>query len=311
MPPTAPRMQFGVLLALLSYSIFATSDALMKGVGGHLNVFEIGFFATLFSLVPALFARRPDERLRDTFKFTHPWLMNLYGVLRICSACLCVHAFVTIPLAEAYCLIFLIPVFVTILAVLFLGETVSPGRWALVLLSFAGVLLVVRPGFRELQLGHLSAFVATFCSATASTLVRRLSGRERQVSLLLVPTLYTLAFNLLMMPIVGASLPSPADMGMLALAGLSGGVGYLLYLAALRIAPASRVAPMQYVQIVWALAYGALFFAEFPDQLALLGLAVVVLSGLANILTDSLRRRLTASRRRQAPIAAGLAGTES
>lgn len=310
MSPSAPRVQLGVLLALVSYSIFASSDALMKGVGGHLNVFEIGFFATLFSLVPALFARRPEERLRDTFKFAHPWLMNLYGVLRICTACLCVHAFVTIPLAEAYCLIFLIPIFLTILAVLFLGETVSPGRWALVLLSFVGVLLVVRPGFRELQLGHLSAFVATFFSAIAGTLVRRLSGRERQVSLLLVPTLYTLGFNLVMMLIVGASVPSPTDMVMLVMAGFFGGVGYLLYLAALRIAPASRVAPMQYVQIVWALAYGALFFAEFPDQLALLGLAVVVLSGLANILADSMRQRLTAIRARKAPIA-GLAGTES
>src|SRR6476620_5516117 len=105
----------GVVLALLAYAAYSTGDAMVKGLGGSLGPFEIGFFTTIFSIIPALFSKPKDERWRDTFKLSRPWLMGLIAVCRTASAMLITYSFVTIPLAEAYSLVFLIPVMTIIL----------------------------------------------------------------------------------------------------------------------------------------------------------------------------------------------------
>lgn len=282
----------GVLLALLGYAVYAWSDAMVKAVGDSIGIFEIGAIVTVVSFIPALFAKPAAERWRDTFRLKRPWLMNLMALCRVGSATLITYSFVTIPLAEAYCLVFLIPVFITILGVVVLHEKVTIERWILVIASFVGVLLVVRPGFREIELGHLTAVGCALCAATATTIIRYSSGAERRTSLFVLPTLYTLLFNLAMLPIFGARLPGWWELALLIVSGALGGVGYLLQIGALSIAPASRIAPMQYSQIVWALIIGALFFAEVPDWIALIGLAVVVVSGIATIFSDGARARI-------------------
>jgi drug/metabolite transporter (DMT)-like permease len=281
----------GVLLALAAYVVYTCGDATIKGLGGSLGIFEIGFFTTLFSILPALFTRPKDERWRDTFRPAHPWLMQLIALMRTGSALLITYSFVTIPLAEAYCIVFLVPVFITILSVLVLREQVGIERWLLVFISFAGVLLVVRPGFRELELGHLTALGCAMTAAISTTAIRFVSGSERRTSLFVIPTLYTLIANGALL-FTGFIVPSWNDWLLIVLAGLLGGVGYLLQIAAVTHAPASRVAPMQYSQIVWALLLGAIFFSEFPDTLGLVGLGVVVAAGLANIFFDGARARI-------------------
>ena len=68
-------MPLGVILAILSYSIYSCGDAIVKSFSGQLSVFEIGFFANAFALVPAIFAKRPGEHWRQAFKLSHPWLL--------------------------------------------------------------------------------------------------------------------------------------------------------------------------------------------------------------------------------------------
>ena len=281
----------GVALALCAYGLYATADALVKGVGSRMGMFEIGLLSTLFSMLPALLAKPKADRWRDTFKFRRPWLVHLVGVSRTASAVLVTYSFLTIPLAEVYCIIFMLPVFTTVLSVVVLREKVSIERWALVLLSFVGVLIMVRPGFRELQLGHLTAVGCAVAAATSVIATRLTSGTERRISLFIVPLLYTAAFNLAMLSL-GARLPELGDVGLLFVCGIVGGVGYLLQIAALERAPASRIAPMQYSQIVWALVFGALFFSEVPDSVGLVGLAIVVVAGVGNIVADGARARI-------------------
>ncbi len=282
----------GVLSALAAYAVYSTADALVKGLGAELSVFEIGFFTTLFSIIPALFTKPKAERWRDTFKLSRPWLMALIAVARTASAMLITYSFVTIPLAEAYCLVFLIPVLTVILSVVILREEVSIDRWALVIISFLGVLLVVRPGFRELELGHLTAFGCAITAAISVTAMRLVSSHERRVSLFALPGLLTLLANFIGLMIVGFTIPSWLLLCGLLVCGVLGGIGYLLQIAAVSLAPASRIAPMQYSQVVWALLFGALFFAEVPDALGLAGLGVVVAAGLANVFSDGARARI-------------------
>ena len=275
---TLSPISLGVLCALGAMAAFSTGDALVKALGTSLSTFEIGFFTTIFSFLPAVFTKPRAERWRDTFKLNRPALMLLVAVCRTVSAIMITYAFVTIPLAEAYCLVFLIPVLATILSVIVLKEQVSLDRWALVVISFLGVLLVVRPGFREIELGHVAAFVSAVSAAVSLTTIRLISGAERRVTLFVLPGLLTLTANIVGLLIIGFSWPSLTLIGGLIICGVLGGIGYMLQLKGVALAPASRVAPMQYSQIIWALLYGALFFSEVPDAISLAGARATPLS---------------------------------
>jgi len=302
----AKVMQSGVLLAVASYAVYAWADALIKGLGHSLSVYEIGVAYTTVSLLPMLLAKPAHERLRDTFRFRHRWLMPAILVLRMISGVSVTYAFTVIPLAEAYCIIFLIPVLIAILSVVVLKEHVGIERWLLILASFAGVLLVVRPGFRELQLGHIAAMLCACADAGAAILTRFVSRDERRVSLFIAPTLCTMTFYIVMLLITGFKVPDPLQLAMLVACGLCCGIAYVLYVTAFATAPASRVAPMLYSQIVWALVLGAAFFNEIPDGLALVGLAVIVVAGVGAVLADEARARLTAYQQRRAGEAAAV-----
>jgi len=287
-----PIVAFGVLLAIASYAAYSWADAIVKALGQTTGMFEIGLFCTAFGLIPAIFTKPKSEPWRDTFRFRNPLRMHAISVLRVVASVSITYSFITIPLAEAYCIVFLIPVFITILSVVVLKEDVGIERWLMILVSFAGVLLVVRPGFRELELGHLTALLCAVTAAAATTITRMIAGSERRISLFMLPTLYTIGFNGLMLAILGFALPNWAEMGVMLICGLLGGVGYLLQISAIANSPASRVAPIQYSQIVWALILGAIFFAEIPDSLSLAGLAVVVVAGIAGVFSDGARARI-------------------
>jgi drug/metabolite transporter (DMT)-like permease len=292
MKEPASRTTTGVLLAAACYLVYTISDASVKGLGERLGIFEIGLLVTAFSLLPAVFAKPRGERWREGLQFVHPWTTNGIGLLRTGAAMSVTYSFVTIPLAEVYSIVFLIPVFITMLSVVVLREEVSPDRWGLIIISFAAVLLVVRPGFRSLELGHLTALACALCSALATTLTRMISSTERRLALFLAPGLYTLLFNAAMLSILGYTAPGAVDLLLLLAAGLLGGIGYVLQITALAHAPANRVAPMQYSQMVWGLVIGALVFAEFPDTLALLGVAVLIVAGIAAVVADGARARI-------------------
>lgn len=284
-------MPVGVFYAVVAYSVYSCGDALIKGFGQSLSVFEIGFFVALFSLIPAVFVKPKGERWRDSLQLKHPRLVHLRSFSGVASSVLITYAFVTIPFAETYSLVFMMPLFITIMSVLILREKVDAMRWSMMALGFLGVMLVVRPGFRELQLGHLAALCCAFFGATTTTVLRVVAPSEKRVSLIALPALYLLVINAVLMA-PGFVMPTPLQFALLAAAGALVGTGHILLIAATRNAPASQVAPIQYVQIVWAIGLGAFFFFEYPDLLAYAGLAVVVVSGLVNVFIDGARSRV-------------------
>ncbi|MER9230524.1 DMT family transporter [Mesorhizobium sp. M0622] len=282
-------MPNGILLALIAYASYSCSDAVVKSLGGQFNVFEIGFFSTLFAGCFLLFARPTGERWRDFWRTNRPWAVQARALAGIASGVLSVYAFTTIPLAEVYALIFLAPLFVTILATLVLKEKVGPWRWLAVVAGFAGVMLVVRPGFRELHLGHLAAFIIAFLAAANVILMRSLAAQEKRTTMLGVLIGYGLLFNGVGAAATAFSLPDGRQWAWLVLAGAFTAGGQLLHLLAVKYAPANRIAPTHYSQIVWAVVLGAVFFREYPDFLSLVGLAVVGGSGLLTMVREEVR----------------------
>lgn len=281
-------MQNGVFVALLGYAIYSWGDGIIKSLGGQLSVFEIGFFNILFAGLFLLVFKPEGETWIGFWQMKRPWAVNARAISGVAAGVLSIYAFTTIPLAEAYALIFLAPLFVTILSVLMLGEQVGPWRWAAVIGGFIGILLVVRPGFRELELGHLAALVCAFLAATAMVLMRSLA-EEKQTTILGTLIAYCLVFNGLAAAATGFSMPDWKTLGTLFVVGACTAGGNRLQLLATRLSPVNQIAPTHYSQMAWAVIIGAAFFAEYPDWISLVGLGVVAASGLLTFARERIR----------------------
>jgi S-adenosylmethionine uptake transporter len=275
----------GIAVGFLAYGLFSTADACIKALGDSLSVFEIIFWVTAAHFLTIGIAKPKTEQWRHIFRMHRPGLVLLRAACGVGAGLCGVYAFTTLPLAEAYALIFLMPAFATILSIPLLGEDVGWRRWTAVALGFVGVLLVVKPGFRELHLGHLTAALAAVFGAVSMIVLRILGPTEKRITLLaVVYTAAVLVNGVLMVP--GYTNPAPVDFALIGLAGLAGGLGQIAMIVATRLAPANRVASGQYSQIVWAIVFGAAFFGEIPDALSFAGIALVLASGLITFLRE-------------------------
>ena len=282
-------MNNGILLALVAYAVYSWGDAAIKALGAGLSVFEIGFYMTLVSAVCIALTTPKDEKLLHFWRMNRPWAVQARALSGTAASVLSVIAFTTIPLAEVYALIFLAPLFVTLMSMFLLEEQVGPWRWFAIIAGFAGVLLVVRPGFRELEVGHIAAVVVALLAAFSVILMRSLSSRETRTTMLGFLMLYIIGFNGVAMLVTGARTPTLQEAAILLVAGIFAATGNILLLRATRFAPANQLASTHYSQIVWAVVLGALFFQEEPDLLTILGLAIIGSSGLLTVARERIR----------------------
>ena len=282
-------MKSGIILALAAYAVYAWGDGIIKGLGGQLSIFEIGFFTTFFAGIFLFFLKPDGEQWHGFWRMEQPWAVHARALSGLVGGVLGVYALTTIPLAEVYALIFLAPLFVTLLSIVILKEQVRPWRWAAVVAGFAGIMLVVRPGFRAMELGHLAALLVALLAATIIILMRSLA-QEKQTTMLGVLVGYCLVFNGLAAAATSSfALPDLRLLGMLALAGACTAGGHRLQLLATRRSPANEIAPTHYSQIIWAVVIGATFFSEYPDWITVIGLAVVGGSGLLTLVREKAR----------------------
>jgi len=275
----------GVALAFLAYILFSCCDACVKALGKSMSIYEIAFFITVASLSTFGFSRAESESWREIFRLKRPGLIFIRAGTGIAAGLLGTYSFITLPFAEAYSVLFLMPAFATMLSIPILGEKVGWRRWSAVAIGFAGVLLVVRPGFRELHLGHLTAAFAAVFSAGGLIALRMLGTTEKRISVLGVTYASAILFNAILM-IPTFKWPRAEDFAVIGVGGVLAGFAQIAMLIATKLAPPNRTAPAQYSQILSAVALGAIFFGEYPDAIAIVGMVLVVLSGLITFLRE-------------------------
>jgi drug/metabolite transporter (DMT)-like permease len=207
-------------------------------------------------------------------------------------------SFAMLPLATATVLSFTSVLFVTALAGPVLGETVRWRRWTATLVGFAGVLAIVRPGALEIGWPVAAAIGSAFLGAGIVLTTKMLARSERTITIMFYIGLVT---TLMTLPVAwpGLAWPGWRDFGLLLLTGTCGPFAMVLWISALRLADASVVAPIGYVRLVFAAAFGVLLFNEMPD--AWLGLGAALIVGSALYIT---RREAKVARRKAAPLVA-------
>lgn len=268
----------GAAIALAAFAIFAAHDSVVKALGASYAPTQILFFSTLlgFPLAVVLLLRDPTEA---NLRPRRPGWTAMRTAATTVTGLSAFYAFSTLPLAQAYAILFATPLFITVLSIPVLGEKVGIRRWSAVAVGLCGVLVVVRPGLSPLELGHLAALAAAIGASTAAVVVRKIGQEERAMVLMLFPMLANVAVMGALLPFSYRPMPGSHLAALALLAALAFGAS-LLMIAAYRRGEAASVAPMQYSQILWATLYGALFFNEGLDLATALGAAIVIGSGL-------------------------------
>ena len=194
-----------------------------------------------------------------------------------------------ISLTEALTLHFISPVIVTILSVLILRESVGIRRWIAVFLGFIGALIVIRPGFNEINIATLAAFGSGAAYAFYIIGTRRLSMDSPLLTLVFTGITGAILISLVV-PFYWTWLSSGQWFLLISLASI-GSLAHLLMIISFRYAEASKLAPFAYFEIVTNVLIGFFYFQDFPNKWIWIGLSFIVLSGVYISLRESSRKK--------------------
>ena len=274
----------GALLALLSFAIYATSDAIVKYMGASYSPFQNIFFSGLFGF-PLVAIMLMTDRSEGNLIPRKPAMTLLRSALVVVNAICGFYAFATLPMSEAYPIFFASPLLITLFAIPMLGERVGLHRGLAIVVGLLGVLVVLRPGQSHLGLGHLAAIAAAVIFAVNSVLVRITGQSVRSVVIMLYPMIANTVVSGLALPFVYQPLPL-AHLGLLAAMATLSFLGGVIAIAAYRRAQAAIVGTMQYSQIIWASIFGAVIFHEKSDVWTLVGTVIIIASGIYIVLRE-------------------------
>jgi drug/metabolite transporter (DMT)-like permease len=274
------RPLLGVTLKLASIVLFAGMTLCVKLLGQEIPTGQTIFVRGVISaLVLALIAWHTQGlHLLKTRNWRSHALRSLSGTLSM----FCLFAAITmIPLADVTAITFTSPMFLTVLAMLFLGERIHRFRWTALGIGFLGVLIMIGPhlSFGEgTSLGVLAALGNAIFSAIAMVFLRRMSGGEHAITITFYFSL-TFMFCAALTAVQGWPMPTTAQWILLALIGLFGVFGQLVMTYSYRYAEASTIAPLDYSNMIMAVILGYVFFDEIPSLFVWIGAPLVIGAG--------------------------------
>jgi drug/metabolite transporter (DMT)-like permease len=283
-PSTDTRIERGMILIAASAFIAPLGHAIAKSLGGTLSAGETAaarFFFQIVFLLPVFWltfgpASRPS--------FSHA----VRGMLVAITTLAFFWALRYMPLANCAAIFYVEPLLLTAISALFLGEPIGWRRITGVVVGFIGALIVIRPSFDAVGWPALLPLVCALSFASYMAITRHKTAAETALSAQFWVCVFALAALCLAVAVgsqalpdvLGASLPTLWEAGLLCVMGFIGLVSQRLLIQALRLAPASILAPLQYVEILGAIIFGMIIFGDLPDALTSLGTAIVIGSGL-------------------------------
>jgi len=270
-PASLPLRAIGMMIA--SACCFGAMAVVVRLVSTRLHPFEIAFFRSFFGALFALLLLRGRgwQTLR-TNRLGFYVMRCAIGTLSMLSA---FWAIAHLPLAQAIALSYSSPLFVTIGAVLFLGEVVRLRRWSAVLAGFIGVLVIVRPGTDGFTAASLVALFSAAMTGTVTISIKYLSRSDPADTIVLLTTLLWVPLSLPAALLVW-QWPAADLWPWLVLAGALGTTGQYCWTHALKIADASTLAPFSYLQLLIVSVLAWTVFGETPDGCTALGAAIVI-----------------------------------
>jgi drug/metabolite transporter (DMT)-like permease len=263
---------------LLAWVMLPIMDGFAKYLSADLPVLQITwaryFFTVAFTFPVMLFFYRNQLKWSDK-----PKLQILRGLILLIANICFFYSISVISLAKALTLAFVAPLIVTAFSPIFLGEKVGFRRWSAVVIGFLGSLVVIRPGFVEINLASLAALGTGIMYGFYLIITRKLSTSDNPLLTLLLTGVVGAVIITCVMPFVWVK-PTLNQWSMMAAIGVFACIGHLFLILSLKYADASKLAPFSYFEIITNIIIGYYFFSDFPDNWTFLGLFIIVLSGI-------------------------------
>ena len=266
-----------IILNLSAWVMLPIMDGFAKYLSSTLPVLQITwsrYFFTVVIVLPVMLIF-----FRKNFKWTEvPKLQLIRGLLLFCANILFFYSISVISLAKALTLAFIAPLIVTILSPILLNEKVGFRRWAAVIVGFIGSLIVLRPGFVEVNLASIAALGTGVLYGFYLIVTRKLHNSDHPLLTLLLTGVVGAIIGSIIVPTVWVQ-PTITEWYMMFAIGFFASIGHLFLILSLRYADASKLAPFGYFEILTNIIIGYYFFYNFPDNWTFLGLFIIISSG--------------------------------
>lgn len=294
LPSSAQHPFRGVLLLLLAVFLFACMDTATKYLAASYEVPVVMAVRYFVHCLLMLVLLTPSQG-RKLIQTQRTGLVLVRALCLAAASLLVGLALQRMPVAEATAVVFVAPLLVVLVSGVFLRERVDVVGWGAAIAGFAGVLLIARPASGLDPAGVALALCGAGVIAAYQLLSRVLATTERTIAMLFYTAVVgSIAFGILLPWSWHGQPPTPLQLVLFLSMGLTAGVGHFLFTAAHRHAPASMLAPMMYLQLLWAGLLGWIVFGHVPERPSVLGMGVVAASGAVVAVTSHLSRRALA-----------------
>lgn len=294
----------GILLKLMSVTIFVAMASCIKAVADHIPPGETVFFRSLFAIPVILVWLAWQHDLKQGLKTNNPMGHVWRGLVGTASMAMGFTALGLLPLPEVTAIGYAAPVLTVIFAAMFLGEPVRVFRLSAVVLGLVGVVVILLPRLTVISvesadkleaIGAFLTLISAVFMALAQVFIRKLVGTESTAAIVFYFSITATLLSLLSLPF-GWVVPELPELGLLIMAGILGGIGQILLTMSYRFADTSVIAPFEYISILLAVIVGYTVFDEILTVNTLAGVALVILAGLIIIYRE---RKLGLERARQ------------
>ena len=266
-----------IILNLSAWVVLPFMDTIAKYLSTDLSFFQITwsrYFFTVAIALPIMFFF-----FRKNLTWTEqPKLQLIRGLLLFCANILFFYSISIISLAKSLSLAFIAPLIVTALSPILLNEKVGLRRWTAVIVGFIGSLIVIRPGFVEINPASFAALGTGVLYGFYLIITRKLHNYDSPLLTLLLTGVVGAILGSIIMPFVWVQ-PTIEEWSMMFAIGFFASIGHLFLILSLKYADASKLAPFGYFEIVTNIIIGYYFFSHFPDTWTFLGLFIIISSG--------------------------------
>ena len=265
----------GVALMLFATVAFICMQSLIRHAGETLPPFEVAFFRNIFGLaaLAPIFIRHGLTPLKTKRFKMHAGRGSIqaFGMMAF------FYGVTLIPFAEVTALSFSGPLFATVIALVFLGERMRIRRMTALVLGFIGMVMVVRPGFAEVNLGTWLILGSSITWGISIAFIKILSKTESSATLVTYQGLFLLPFTCVAALTVW-QWPTVGQLLVMALIGILGTLGHLSFAQSFKHADSTALLPLDFTRLIWASLIGYLAWGEIPDAWAWAGGTVIFAS---------------------------------
>jgi drug/metabolite transporter (DMT)-like permease len=278
--PASDRTGLAIALVLAVMFAFAVMDGMTKIVAQTIPIPQILWVRnTVFAALVVSMMTLRGVPLRALLHSKAPGLQFSRALLLIIESGVFMLAFSLMPIGDVHAVNAVAPLLVVALSVPLLGEQVGWRRWSAVLVGFLGVLLIIRPGFTNIDPPVLIALLGAGMWAIYQVMVRMCA----RVDTADTTSLWTAVVGFLASSLVGPAVwvwPDAKGWLMLAAIAILGSLAHIAFIRALGMTQPSRLQPFNYTLFVWAVVVGYAFFGDIPDRWTFAGAAIIIASGI-------------------------------